>query len=104
MEALQQYHWPGNIREIRNLMERIIILHEGTTLTRQDVLSFLPVSFSNPPLPHTETLPLEKENLEKISIEQALELCNGNKSKAAKQLGVSRVTLYQKIKKYHLDI
>lgn len=104
MEALQQYHWPGNIREIRNLMERIIILHEGTTLTRQDVLSFLPVSFSNPPLPHTETLPLEKENLEKISIEQALELCNSNKSKAAKQLGISRVTLYQKIKKYHLDI
>ncbi|WP_077603268.1 sigma-54 interaction domain-containing protein [Oceanobacillus sojae] len=102
MEVLRHYHWPGNIREIRNLMERVIILHEGTTLTRQDILSFLPVSFSNPPLTHTESLPLEKENMEKVSIEQALELCNGNKSKAARQLGISRVTLYQKIKKYNL--
>lgn len=102
MEVLRHYHWPGNIREIRNLMERVIILLEGTTLTRQDILSFLPVSFSNPPLTHTESLPLEKENMEKVSIEQALELCNGNKSKAARQLGISRVTLYQKIKKYNL--
>ncbi|GGP09640.1 sigma-54 interaction domain-containing protein [Oceanobacillus neutriphilus] len=103
MEVLRQYHWPGNIREIRNLMERVIILHEGATLTKQDMLSFLPVSFSTPPLAHPESLPLEKESMEKTSIEQALELCNGNKSKAAKQLGISRVTLYQKIKKYNLS-
>ncbi|UUI05233.1 sigma 54-interacting transcriptional regulator [Oceanobacillus jeddahense] len=103
MEVLQQYHWPGNIREIRNLMERIIILHEGATLTRQDVLSFLPGSFSKASLSPIDTLPLEKENIEKISIEQALDRCNGNKSKAAKQLGISRVTLYQKIKKYNLN-
>ncbi|MFD1414113.1 sigma-54 interaction domain-containing protein [Oceanobacillus jeddahense] len=103
MEVLQQYHWPGNIREIRNLMERIIILHEGATLTRQDVLSFLPGSFSKASLSPIDTLPLEKENIEKISIEQALDRCNGNKSKVAKQLGISRVTLYQKIKKYNLN-
>ncbi|WP_080874133.1 sigma-54 interaction domain-containing protein [Oceanobacillus timonensis] len=103
MDVLRAYHWPGNIREIRNLMERIIILHEGTTLTKQDVWSFLPASFSNPVFSQTETLPLEKENIEQISIEQALERCHGNKSKAAKQLGISRVTLYQKIKKYNLD-
>ncbi|GIO21687.1 sigma-54-dependent Fis family transcriptional regulator [Oceanobacillus sp. J11TS1] len=103
MEVLRQYHWPGNIREIRNLMERIVILHEGATLTRQDVLSFLPASFSNQPLANVETLPMEKENMEKLSIEQALEFFNGNKSKAAKQLGISRVTLYQKIKKYNLS-
>lgn len=103
MEVLRKYHWPGNIREIRNLMERIIILHEGAAITRQDVLSFLPASFSNPSLSDTENLPMEKENMEKLSIKQALEFFNGNKSKAAKQLGISRVTLYQKIKKYKLS-
>lgn len=104
MEVLRQYHWPGNIREIRNLMERMIILHERPIVTKTDILTYLPASFAKTPhiLAQEETLHQEKEAIEKEAIQQSLELFQGNKSKAAKHLGISRVTLYQKLKKYQL--
>ncbi|MFC4024334.1 sigma-54 interaction domain-containing protein [Oceanobacillus longus] len=100
---LLQYNWPGNIRELRNLMERIIILTEEAKITKDDLLSYLPSTSSiwkNSETEESNTIPQEKKNLEIQLIEKTLQETNGNKSDAAKRLGISRVTLYNKMKKY----
>ncbi|UJL47685.1 sigma 54-interacting transcriptional regulator [Virgibacillus sp. NKC19-16] len=103
VEALFQHHWPGNVRELRNLIERVIILSEKSVIKKQDILAF----FHNTSTPNTvqeiesnHSLVQEKEDIEKKRIEEALQQNNGNKSAAAKILGISRVTLYSKMRKY----
>lgn len=106
LELLTTFHWTGNVRELRNLMERIVILSEKAVVTRQDLLSF-----HQQPSPslriesHTiqPSLPKEKENMEKQRIMDALGQTNGNKSAAAKILGISRVTLYNKLEKFDIQ-
>ncbi|WP_067727714.1 sigma-54 interaction domain-containing protein [Oceanobacillus damuensis] len=103
IHLLLQYNWPGNIRELRNLMERIIILTEKSQITKQDLLGYLPSLSPNDTSQQTKknnVLPQEKENIEKQLIEKTLNQTNGNKSETAKRLGISRVTLYTKMKKY----
>lgn len=101
-QLLLQYNWPGNVRELRNIMERIIILSEKPIMNKQDLIGYLPSTLH----PHqseaepTPSLAGEKENIEKQLIEETLNQTNGNKSDAARRLGISRVTLYNKIKKY----
>ncbi|WP_087973206.1 sigma-54 interaction domain-containing protein [Oceanobacillus rekensis] len=102
-DLLLQYNWPGNIRELRNIMERIIILTEKAQVTKKDILSYLPTNYAGHN--HLEkkavnSLPQEKEDIEKQLIVKTLQETNGNKSEAATRLGISRVTLYNKIKKY----
>lgn len=102
-ELLLQYKWPGNIRELRNIMERIIILTEQAQVTKHNISSYLPTNYTS----HNRlkkkvvnSLPQEKEDIEKELIMKILQETNGNKSEAATRLGISRVTLYTKIKKY----
>ncbi|MGJ9458664.1 sigma-54 interaction domain-containing protein [Oceanobacillus sp. CF4.6] len=100
---LLQYNWPGNIRELRNLMERIIILTDEAKITKEDLLSYLPSAsptWKNAEPEQSNTIPNEKKNLEIQLIEKTLKETNGNKSDAAKRLGISRVTLYNKMRKY----
>lgn len=100
-QVLLQYDWPGNIRELRNIMERIIILTEKSTINTQDLLSYLPGTlYHQAETGPSPSLPQEKEYIEKQLIEETLKQTNGNKSDAARRLGISRVTLYNKIKKY----
>ncbi|MBY7143150.1 sigma 54-interacting transcriptional regulator [Virgibacillus sp. NKC19-3] len=105
VEALFQYHWPGNVRELRNLIERVIILTEKSVIKKQDILAF----FHRTSTPNKEpeidshSLVQEKEDVEKKRMEEALWQHNGNKTAAAKTLGISRVTLYNKIRKYGID-
>ncbi|WP_018662451.1 sigma-54 interaction domain-containing protein [Heyndrickxia acidiproducens] len=103
---LLQYRWPGNVRELRNLMERIVILSEKQVIHKEALLQFFqnPAAINNTavhPAPHS--LPEEKKHIEKQLIEKILKEVNGNKSAAARKLGISRVTLYQKLKKYGAD-
>ncbi|MFC2949795.1 sigma-54 interaction domain-containing protein [Virgibacillus sediminis] len=103
MEAMLQYHWPGNVRELRNIVERILILSDSSIIRKQDLLSFFqPASQQeSKPLPfHAPSLPAEKENIEKMRLEEALQQAGGNKTAAAQMLGISRVTLYNKMRKY----
>ncbi|GAB3057972.1 sigma-54 interaction domain-containing protein [Virgibacillus ainsalahensis] len=103
MESLLQYHWPGNVRELRNVMERVIILSEKSMLNKQDLISFFQPSGRRERTQdtvHVHSLTQQKENMEVQKIEETLKQCNGNKSAAAKILGISRVTLYNKIKKF----
>ncbi|MBP1969126.1 PAS domain S-box-containing protein [Virgibacillus natechei] len=105
VEALFQYQWPGNVRELRNLIERVIILSEESVIKKQDLLSFFHSSSAPSNLAETannHSLVQEKEAMEKKRIEEALEQHNGNKTAAANQLGISRVTLYSKLRKYRI--
>jgi len=100
MLSLLRYHWPGNIRQIRNVLERLTILTDSGNIEMQDLPDYL--TQTSPPL-KVDSLKGEKEQLEKKRIQHALKETYGNKSAAAKKLGISRTNLYQKIKKYNLQ-
>lgn len=96
-EMIASYSWPGNLRELNNVMKRATLLTKGNYIGRTE----LQQSMSHLQQP-TETLTLRDEQTELQRIEAALKTANGNKSKAAQLLGVDRKTLYNKIKKYNL--
>ncbi|MFC3040460.1 sigma-54 interaction domain-containing protein [Virgibacillus xinjiangensis] len=103
MEAMLHYHWPGNVRELRNIVERIIILSDSSLIRKQDLLGFFQPSNQqeNKSAQFPErSLPQEKENIERKRLEEALQQAGGNKTAAAQMLGISRVTLYNKMRKY----
>lgn len=102
-EVLVEYPWPGNVRELRNLMERMAILHAGTTISVEDLPGHLveeKTTFSDRGL--KETIHNEKEKMERELVRDALKKCNGNRTKAAEYLGVSRRWLQLKLKYYGL--
>ncbi|GLU43314.1 sigma-54 dependent transcriptional regulator [Allomuricauda sp. NBRC 101325] len=92
-ERLLEYPWPGNIRELQHTMERSVILSDGNVLKPADFLLHAKTmqSFENDPT----TL----DEMEQIMISKALDQHGGNYSAAAEQLGISRQTLYNKLKK-----
>lgn len=94
MRIMLDYSWPGNVRELENLVERSLILAKGKRIHPWD----LPKDMrdNRPPAP------MSLENQEKTALETVLEQCSWNKKKAAKRLGISRTTLYRKIKKHSL--
>lgn len=94
---LSAYTWPGNVREVRNLAERLSILSSAAAVGEADIARFLglPQDAARGPLPSLE----EKE---REYILQVLRLTGGNKSAAAEILGITRNTLYAKIKGYGL--
>ncbi|SMG29725.1 sigma-54-dependent transcriptional regulator [Arenibacter troitsensis] len=92
-EKLMQYAWPGNVRELQHTLERAVILCEGNILKPTD---FILNAKPSQPMP---TGPQTLEEMEQIMIVNALHSHDGNYSAAAAQLGISRQTLYNKIKK-----
>lgn len=92
-EKLTQYNWPGNVRELQHTIERAVILCEGNVLKPTDFL--LNTNTSQPQEANASTL----EEMEIQMIENALNKHDGNYSAAASELGISRQTLYNKIKK-----
>lgn len=104
---LSEHTWRGNIRELKNAVERVVLMEEGETIEAEH-LTFLGVVLHGPvaramPL----RLPPEGINLEELTrdfIVQALERCNGNRAKAAKLLGISRPTLIYRIEKHGIEV
>ena len=96
-EAIQSYPWPGNVRQLENRMKRAVLMAKGGTMTTED----LELSASNQPRP-TKTLREARAQLEKGMIQQVLILHNGNISRAAEDLGLSRQTFYDLLNKYGL--
>ena len=94
MDKLNRHQWPGNIRELQHAMENIVIMSESDTISPEDVNLVSP-SFS-------EEQGLNLENVEKNTIRKALLKYKGNYSTIAAELGISRPTLYHKIRKYGL--
>lgn len=102
MKLLVDYHWPGNIRELENLIERLTVITPGDIIESGLIASHLNqgISVNN----NYENLPLDKavESLEKNLIVLALKKSEGVKSRAAKYLGVPNSVLYYKMEKYGL--
>jgi DNA-binding NtrC family response regulator len=96
LDFLASYHWPGNIRELRNVVERAVVLSKGRIIGA-DELTFLNPR-SDPASKRASTL----RELEISQIKATLESCNGNIVRASKQLGIDRSTLMRKIKRYKL--
>ena len=106
-EWLLSYPWPGNVRELRNAIERAILLCDGGLITREHLPT--PIDRSDPhpaangssgavvSLPHNG---LDLATVEKDLLEKALSQAKGNKSKAARLLGLTRAQLYSRIEKY----
>lgn len=93
MTALQQHRWSGNVRELKNVIERSVILADD-----QLNLSLLPMDFNQ----GDKSDGLDLATVEKNHITRVLHHTQGNKTQAAKLLGIGLTTLYQKIKDYHL--
>jgi two-component system response regulator AtoC len=101
MSALLQYDWPGNVRELENCIERAIALGNHRVIDVHDLPPAIQRASERQGA--TETAPLsatDLEDLERITIERVFEQVKGDKALAGKMLGISRATLYRKIKRY----
>jgi transcriptional regulator with PAS, ATPase and Fis domain len=105
VEALDSFPWPGNIRQLENVIQQAVLVSMGPQLLR----SHLPPSVqknSTPQLANgyalSSSLVQNREEVERLSIQRALEKAGNNRTEAAQALGISRVTLYKKMKKYGL--
>jgi transcriptional regulator with PAS, ATPase and Fis domain len=99
-DALLSHDWPGNVRELRNSLERAAILSEGGLIGSQHLA--LPTERTAPGSTTVETT-VDLNAIERQTIEQVMRDTRGNKSEAAKRLGVTRTQLYVRLRKYGLD-
>jgi transcriptional regulator with PAS, ATPase and Fis domain len=105
-----QYGWPGNIRELENLTERMVLMTGGDTITFEDVPEEFKLAVAAQPvsqqdrtkIPFKDVIKSHMEDVEKQAIIQCLEECGGNVTKAAQRLGLSRKGLQLKMIKYNL--
>ena len=94
-EAFVSYPWPGNIRELKNVVRRACVLAQGGWITLKEIS--LPVN-----VPPSNNYRLDMERTEQEAIQKALETTGNDRKAAARLLGISRSTLYLKLKKYGL--
>ncbi len=97
IKQLQQYNWPGNIRELQHAIERAVIMSDSYELTPDEFLLSSPSKKSE-----EKNLTYNLEEIEKTAIQQAIKKYQGNLSLAAKELGFGRSTLYRRMEKYGL--
>jgi two-component system, NtrC family, response regulator HydG len=100
MQLLQRYNWPGNIRELQHAIERAIIMAEGDELDSRDFFFLSSKPVNEKISASTNTLNLD--DMEKNVIQKAIDKNGGNISKAAKELGLTRASLYRRLEKYGL--
>jgi two-component system response regulator HydG len=106
MDVLGRYHWPGNVRELMNAVERAVVLAREPFLDAADFAFLTPDPDAPAAGGEAEALDLPPgmplESVEREAILKTLEAVGGNKSEAARQLGITRKTLASKLKKYGL--
>ena len=101
LQSLQAYHWPGNIRELRNVIERAAIITEDSTI-KPEHLAF---QISPPAMGYPDDIwTLTLEQFEAMHISKALQAAGGIVERAAAQLGIAKSTLYSKIKYYQIRV
>jgi len=98
MKKLRQYNWPGNVRELQHAVERAVILSESKILQPNDFMLKAPQNAGNDGALVTYNI----EDIERDVIQKALRKYDGNISQAAKELGLTRASLYRRLEKYDL--
>ena len=106
VDSLLRYAWPGNVRELENAVERAVILCNGDLITRRELPAAIteaasPEEASSAAVGALAGLPLDE--LERRAIGETLRCTGDNKSEAARQLGITRATLHNKLRKYGLE-
>ena len=99
MEVLKSHNWPGNVREVQHTIERGVIMSDGNEITTSN---FNLSTISAPVNPISAYDNLNLNDIEKILVQKALEKHQGNISKAAKDLGLTRAALYRRLEKFNL--
>ncbi len=102
LEYLKRYHWPGNVRELGNILERAINFLDKETIINPKHLPCKITGIMEEK--QIRTLKSTLEEVEKQTLIDSLIISKGNKTLAAKELGISRTSLYEKISKYKIDI
>jgi DNA-binding NtrC family response regulator len=100
IDFLKQYQWPGNIRELRNILERSLLLSHGQTLRPEHFMGLEPTAALAPENKKSTKL----EHIEEAHIRATINHFGGNTQKAAESLGISRATLYWKLKKIQKEL
>lgn len=104
MQSLKSYHWPGNIRELKNVIEKACVSADNINISEDDLPKYmLNSSIRKNAKDNAGGLYSIVQSVEKEVIEKALKQCKGNKSEAAKILQIPRVTLYRKMKDLGLE-
>ena len=129
MKALMNYDWPGNVRELENCVERAVALGNGTLIDLGDLppsiaaLEFARALRTSPQNPRPSWLPnlaaaaestpanaartplstTDLEDIERATIQRVFEQVHGDKALAGRMLGISRATLYRKLKRYNIS-
>ncbi|MEO8887065.1 MAG: sigma-54 dependent transcriptional regulator [Mucilaginibacter sp.] len=96
LSALNRHQWKGNIRELKNVIERVVILNDDEILSAD----LLPPEFKYDNVDHSA---LDMSTMEKLHINKVLAHTQGNKTEAARLLGIGLTTLYRKMEEYHIN-
>jgi DNA-binding NtrC family response regulator len=111
MKSLMQYDWPGNVRELENCIERAIALGNQQVIDSDDlppaIRSLSPAldETSGEPIPSAPSFAsTDLEDIERVTIQRVFEQVRGDKALAGKMLGISRATLYRKLKRYNIGM
>ena len=99
MDILCKYRWPGNVRELENIIERAVVMENGATIRVNDLPDYLE-TLSIETYRHSGSAIPSLEAQEKNYIKWVLDKCHGNRSRAAKIMGIDRVSLWRKLKRY----
>ena len=103
--ALKLYSWPGNVRELRNILERAANMSVGNYIDIQHLPDFISEKLNNDVVKtDVHTLKYKMAEAEVRAIVEALKYCNGNRTEAARLLGIHRTALYKKLDSYGIDI
>src|SRR5690349_10115877 len=107
LSALGRYPWPGNIRELRNVVEGAVLMATGEAVTVSDLPPDITTALGEAPAkasaPTSASTVVDLEAVERAAISAAITACQGNLTLVAKELRISKSTLYLKVKKYGLD-
>ena len=105
-QKLLDYYWPGNVRELQNAMEYAVVLARQNTVTIKELPGELQLPTALQQIDRTASQQgvQSLDDMERVAILQALAHCHGNKKKAAELLGIQRPTLYNKLKRYAIEL
>jgi len=108
MKSLLQYDWPGNVRELENCIARAVTLGDGMTIDVADLPPAIRTEQAGPSFeraPETSSLSTTAlAEMERVTILRVFEQAHGDKALAGKMLGISRATLYRKLKRYNIPL